>query len=403
MKLAKVYLFLIILATGTVYAALWSNFIFAISAIVLIAILLKEVGIGYKRSNMITYATMSMLLGIILIIHYAIVPLANNPIPYLTFYLRFIIIGMFFIYLADRKIDFALLLKNVLQLFAWHSVVAFVFSFFLAGYVFKVNSEKFYSDTFYYIFFYNSTFNLFGITFYRNQGLFWEPGILQIFMNILFFISSFIYPNKKNQILSAFSILSTYSTTGIAILILQFLVILFTGKITKVQKAIIFLILFAVTLPLFFLNYANKTNESSSLESDVSSSALRAYDFVEGINITMRFPLTGIGLSEDTYTAVKNVDSPFLGAYSQAFVDSILSRKSANSVFLFFSRFGIPFALLWFILLYKQDLFREKRWVFFLIITIANLSEPLLMEPFFILVSASGLYSLMKFKISALN
>ena len=41
------------------------------------------------------------------------------------------------------------------------------------------------------------TFSLFGFQCARNQGLFWEPGVLQFFLNILFFLEAFII--KRNR------------------------------------------------------------------------------------------------------------------------------------------------------------------------------------------------------------
>ena len=61
--------------------------------------------------------------------------------------------------------------------------------------------------------------NLFGVEFCRNQGLFWEPGVLQIYLNLFFFLQAFILKQNRWLFLIGFVILGTYSTTGILILI----------------------------------------------------------------------------------------------------------------------------------------------------------------------------------------
>jgi len=84
--------------------------------------------------------------------------------------------------------------------------------------------------------------NLFGIEFCRNQGLFWEPGVLQIYLNLFFFLQAFIFKQNRWLILIGFAILGTYSTTGILILIGQ-LLYLFVQRFNqnKLYLPIIFL------------------------------------------------------------------------------------------------------------------------------------------------------------------
>lgn len=385
--------------TGTVYAALWGPMIFVLSTIVLAIIFLRDFKVPYSTNLLVTYLVISLMFGAVLFIHFIAVPFSNDPIAYIILYFRFIIIGLFFMHLKGRNIDFGLLFQGILKFIACHAIIGFILSFFVIRFVVNVNSEDLNSNTFLYAFFYNSSFNLFGLTVYRNQGLFWEPGILQIFMNILFFMSSFVFRNKRYQIIAAILILTTYSTTGIAILLLQFIVLLFSGNMKRVQKVIIIVFLILVGLPVFVLNYTQKVNEGDTSSSEVTSSIMRVYDFAEGVNITGRYPLTGIGMSGDTYKSVKSSSASLLSGYSSEFVDLIADRRSSNSIMYFLTRFGIPFVFAWFFLVYKQSLTKEKRWLFLLIIIISNLSEPLILDPFFVLIACSGLYSLFRFKL----
>lgn len=385
--------------TGTVYAALWGPMLFVVSAGVLGIILLRDFKVPYPTNLLVTYLVISLIFGAVLLIHFIVVPFSNDPVAYIILYLRFIIIGLFFMHLKGRNIDFGLLLQGTLKFIACHAIVGFILSFFVIRFVVNVNSEDLVSNTFLYAFFYNSSFNLFGITVYRNQGLFWEPGILQIYMNLLFFMSSFVFRNKRYQIIAAILILSTYSTTGIAILLLQFVVLLFSDNMKRVQKIIIVVFLFLVGLPVFVINYTQKLSEGDTSSSEVTSSIMRVYDFAEGASITARYPLTGIGMSGETYKAVKRSSASLLSGYSSEFVDLIADRKSSNSIMYFLTRFGIPFVFAWFFLVYKQGLTKEKRWLFLLIIIISNLSEPLILDPFFVLIACSGLYSLFRFKL----
>lgn len=389
----KLYLFFLILLTGTVYAALWNSGVFAISMIILLALFLKDFRATYNINLLGTYIILSGALALVLFAHFIIVPLINSPLPYIGLFTRFISVGLFYVYVKNKKVNLSSMLQSILTIVAIHAVLAFILSFFVTNYLISINTEDFYTNTFGYLFYYNSDFPLFGFTLYRNQGIFWEPGILQIYMNILFFISSFVIRNKKLQFLAAFLILTTYSTTGIGILLLQLIMILFSAKATKIQKALIIFALSIGVVPVFVLNYTQKLDDGGG-DSDITSSAFRVYDLLEGIQMTREYPITGIGLSQDAYVAFKKTHNSLINNYSQEFTDLILERRSSNSVMLFLTRFGIPFSLLWFFMLFKQDLIGGNRWLLLFIIIAENFSEPLLMEPFFILFAASGLYGL---------
>ena len=95
-----------------------------------------------------------------------------------------------------------------------------------------------------------STINLFGLDIHRNAGIFWEPGILQSYLNILFFLEASIFKsNKKLLFLIIIAIISTYSTTGLFLLIIQ--IIYFIQKNYKKTFAPVFLAI--LVLPLYFI------------------------------------------------------------------------------------------------------------------------------------------------------
>ena len=67
-----------------------------------------------------------------------------------------------------------------------------------------------------------SVVSIFNFEFCRNQGLFWEPGILQIYLNMLFFLEAFVFKKSKLLLLLAsVLIITTYSTTGLILLLFQ--------------------------------------------------------------------------------------------------------------------------------------------------------------------------------------
>ena len=93
--------------------------------------------------------------------------------------------------------------------------------------------------------------NIFGLDFCRNQGLFWEPGVLQSFLNALFFLEAFVIKKRKYLlILTGFVIMTTYSTTGLALLLLQ--IIVYIHMEFKKNKILIPLVLLC-SFPIYFI------------------------------------------------------------------------------------------------------------------------------------------------------
>jgi hypothetical protein len=400
MKLENLFLLLLIMLTGTVYVVLFGNFLNFLSIAVLGLLFIKNLQFKINKNLILTYLVITVTLGIVLVMHYFAVPYENDPISYITFYVRCVLVGSFLVYLKAKKIDLLTLFRPILKAIAVHAIIAFFLSFFIANFLFNITTENIYTNSFLYLFFYNSSFNLFGITFYRNQGIFWEPGILQIYMNLLFFISSFILNQRRWQFISVFLIFTTYSTTGIGVLLIQLSVILFSKSVSMFQRVIIVFGVGIITLPLFVLNYQSKINDNVDSESDVTSSVLRIYDFLEGVDLTLAHPFTGVGLSEKSYQKVKNSQNKILNDYSQVFVDNIYERRSSNSIMYFLSRFGALFGFIWFYFLYQQKIVNINRPLFFVIIIISNFSEPLFMTPFFVLLVCSGLYESFRFTSS---
>ena len=88
-----------------------------------------------------------------------------------------------------------------------------------------LTSEYHDSNTYNYLFYYSvkdgSAINLFGLDIHRNAGIFWEPGILQIYLNILFFLEVSVFKRNKSLLAliiigilsySSNKIIPTYST-----------------------------------------------------------------------------------------------------------------------------------------------------------------------------------------------
>ena len=75
----------------------------------------------------------------------------------------------------------------VLKIILAHSLISFFIYPFVQPFLFEISNNRYDCFSFLNLFFYLKTthsFSILGIDFVRNQGIFWEPGVLQIFLNL---------------------------------------------------------------------------------------------------------------------------------------------------------------------------------------------------------------------------
>lgn len=285
-----------------------------------------------------------------------------------------------------------------LGLIVFHSLLNAIAYFFLKNNLTVIISEYHECETFLNIFFYTTDrgiINFFGVEFCRNQGLFWEPGVLQGFLNMFFFLEAFIIKKRKSLLLlTAIVILTTYSTTGLALLLIQFGVYLVNEfKTNKLLAALLVILMLPIYL-IFNFNLEDKVQGGST-----SSFQKRLFDLKQPISIAIDYPITGIGL--DIFLFQK-----FRSEYqlSDSFGDIIdetigiesttetTKKGSSNSITFLFAAMGFPTAILLLYMFFKQQIIKEKKWLWMLIMVVSVMSEPLLLRPFFFLFIISGFF-----------
>ena len=297
---------------------------------------------------------------------------------------------------GDNKNRLLLSLYAVLRIIVVHSLLNFSFFFFIKDNLSVISSTYHECETFLNLFFYTTergVITLFGLEFCRNQGLFWEPGVLQVFLNIFFFLNAFIF--KKNRFmlaLTAVAIVTTYSTTGIALLLLQSLVYIL--KEMKDNKLLVLIFLF-FTIPIIMIF---NLNVEEKVQGDKQASfQKRLFDLTQPFFIAVEYPLTGIGLDlnqfqkmrEEFYFSSANLDA----LQDQMGVDSKTvgtDKGSSNSIMFLFATMGFPTTIIFLFMFFNQQIIIGTKWLFMIIILISVMSEPLLLRPFFFLFIASG-------------
>ncbi len=384
--------FLILLASGSIANVFIGPLIsLNLSIVILLTILFVLKGRVLKSS---ISKSMMLLLGFVCLMAFKLVTMSEEgQVSAFLFRLvaNFILVILIGVYYDRNTTKLIQVLRIALIAFMWHAVLSFFAWYFIKNNLTEVPSGNLDVLTYKYIFSYQSyrwdgssigVVNIFGFEFARTMGAFWEPGILQLYMNILLFISLFIIPNKKISIISAAIIITTWSTTGYAILLMQL------GYYLAIRKRKAALIAVAImVLPLIYFPLQENINEKLSGDRSGSSYA-RALDTLTSINIVSKNPMTGIDLDWNVYTKQLMLN--------KAIVDMAGSSEGievsvTNAIVAYFVFFGVPFGVYILYLLYRQSIFQKANIVFFMIIFVSLLTEPLGFHIFPILVITSSL------------
>ncbi|NUQ81084.1 MAG: O-antigen ligase family protein [Bacteroidetes bacterium] len=261
-----------------------------------------------------------------------------------------------------------------LKIYLFHALAAFFLQFIFLELSVVYKNQTMTYKTFAYLFYYTHTNFIFYGIFNRNTGLFWEPGVLQIFMNLTLFIAWFIRKDRIIAILAAVAVLSTFSTTGLLILAFQVAVMLASSK-----RRILYGVLF---LPVgLFLSWLVADNVTDKVVGEQAGSFVyRAFFLEVTTNILLQNPWFGVGPTDADQlgniiriTEYENV----LGIESdkEYLVREVSESGNSNSWLVISLAFGLPLALLFFFSLYRQTIFPDHRLLVFVILGISLSTE----------------------------
>ena len=277
--------------------------------------------------------------------------------------------------------------KN-LRLIAWLSLVNFILVTIASPLFITQTSDSGYTvHTIGYVFNYIVTTERLGIEFTRNQGLFWEPGVLEILMNTLVFIELFEYKSKiKKTILPAIIVLTTASTSGYVLLFILFILYYLQRLHTANGLKKRFVIVSSSIIILLSLFPLVKEEVNYKFTTGVGSANKRQFDMIMGTKIAIDNPIFGIGPNKETYMGLSNSYNVYVG-------DDVTydARANTNLFVSLFCYYGIPMALLFLIALYKQQIFINRK-IYYLIIVVGLFSEPIAFVDLYFVWIMSGAY-----------
>ena len=387
---------MLVLSTGGLLFVFNRNFSFLAFAVILIASLFyigKEINKSVYYSSLLSFLVVLFLFG--LNFAFAISEQSLTKYSFFGITIFTTVLTLFYFRNQENNQIFINSLYFVLKIILFHSLISFLAYFFIAGDLFLITSKYHDSLTYKYLFYYSPkeevAVNFFGLANLRNAGIFWEPGILQSYLNILFFLEMSIFKRNKMLLsLIVLAILSTYSTTGLLLLFIQ--VIYFLQKEYKSMIATVLILI--VGVPLYFVFSANM---SEKIYGDREASfQKRLFDLTQPFFIALDHPLTGVGLDIDRFREVRQefyMTNDFNDAFREIGIEQKVkttSKGSTNSVMYLLAGMGFPTAILFIYMFIKQKIVTNDRFMWFIITFISIMSEPLLFKPFFFIFIVSG-------------
>lgn len=319
--------------------------------------------------------------------------LLNGAYFLTSFLFQFILfIESYIVLISYRRLGREYLLKdfeNVLKFIFIHSSIGYLI-FILAPSLFNPINLSGYP--------YRTFMNLFyvadhGSGLARNTGIMWEPGVLQLMLNLLLF---FWIREKKHLIyiiLLVAAVFTTFSTTGFILLILNFIFYIHVNQKQKVRLLILIFLSFFMTLPFITI----QENILAKFDSNNTSALVRLRDAKIGFELIQKKPFMGHGQFDSKYLinelstleAEKNV---FSNEYLEK--HGLMSGGYTNGFLMVICWYGIPFSALIYWLSFKNYFIEEQmigRTIFMFILILTFFSEPLTNTAFFFLFPLSYL------------
>ena len=395
--LDNLILFMLIMSTGGLLFVFNRNMA-SVMFLVLVSVTIVLVGYNLKRTIVNSSVLTFVIVVVLGVINYNFAIVEQTVNKYLFYFLTVVLSTLTLLHFKNNRSNTIFLDRFyfVLKLISFHAFVNFILFFFIKNNLSTITSSYHECETFLNLFFYTpdrGIANIFDLEFFRNQGLFWEPGVLQAFLNMLLFLELFVFKRSKFlMIFIAFMILTTYSTTGLALLLIQVIVYLKT----EFKQNKILLPIFIVFMIPIYLVFSVNVDEKVQGEKE-SSFQKRIFDLTQPIFIALEHPLTGVGL--DIFQFQKIRQEFYLSANSVQSINTLFGittkvevtdKGSSNSIMFLLAGTGFPTTLLLLYMFFKQQIIKEKKWLWMIIMLISVMSEPLLLRPFFFLFIISG-------------
>lgn len=231
----------------------------------------------------------------------------------------------------------------------------------------------------------------FGFMGFRNCGMYWEPGMYQIYLNLVliyYLYKSGIEKRKRFITLGVcgFAIITTGSVTGYVLALLIVVLYIFINSSNSLVKLLllsVFIFVFMAILPKLVFMFETKT----SIEREESSYTMRMADLIIGFELFKQNPIIGYGIDNDMYNIFTKNEFSEVRGNSNGIMNVLINLGIVG--FIFYS-----FCVYKFSKIFSRYL--NNKLVIISIIVWALLSamnEPITFHPFFFFLLGLGLFS----------
>lgn len=190
------------------------------------------------------------------------------------------------------------------------------------------------------------------IPFKRINGIFWEPGVFQIYINLALIFQLFFMKkiSRRKTVILLLGLFFTFSTTGIIVIAWLAIIYLISDKkrLTKLKKnllpvtagiAIVGILLFAfdsehMLWNMFFEKF--KTMNTTN-----GTAMVRKAGIITNIEIALANPIHGIGIQNMKQEfLIRTAASPYLAFWTHQNTNTLLAQYSTHGIL-----FGLLFTL----------------------------------------------------------
>jgi hypothetical protein len=386
-------LLLAIMASGSVINTIQPAIVSLTAAllVIMVAMLLikKKIAKPITRRAVVVVAMLTLIFLLKMLLTYLTYDEVNLTPFAMRLYATSLSALLIIIYFSDDKKRFIDALLYCLIIIMIHAIFSMMAWPFVANSLQDFPAEHVNLRTYYYLVFYpgltwDGSINqaeVLGFKFTRLQGIFWEPGILQLYMNLLLFISLFVNKNSVIASLAILVVFATWSTTGYILMSFIIGYWVYERRNNLKYVALSFLALPAV-LYLAYFNLMDKVFGEKA-----GSTYARTLDAFAAMEIIKSHPIIGLPLD---YSYMKSALSDFSLMISMEGYSDVKEAAVTNSIAAYSAFFGIPITLLILFLLYHQSMFIKHKLIIFIIMLTSLLTEPLGFFTFALMLIYSG-------------
>ena len=242
--------------------------------------------------------------------------------------------------------------------------------------------------------------NVLGLGLERAHGIFWEPSVFVNYVAIFLYINIFLRFKIKNIILGFLAMIMAWSSTGMllsALIVILFAFLPNSGGSIILKKRLnrlrfgMLIVGVPIILTFLIINISEALNDSRKL----GSVSQRFYDTAGALFAISENPIIGTGSNLESYSNALAGDENLYqlkGIAEGIDLNSKDNVKYSNSFLRYLVKYGVPFGLILFIGLSRQQIIRSSsKGVLFIIIAVGTSFSPILELMFFMPFMYSGL------------